>query len=245
MVLFGPPGVGKTSFGAAIPKCVFLHDAQEDGINTLKNARQVAADIPIFPPAQTWDDVLNSIAALLTGEHDYQCLVIDALGGMERLCHEHVCNRDFHGEWGDKGFASYQKGYEVALADWRQFLNGLDQLRTKKGMRTLLLGHSQVKPFRNPEGEDYDRYAPDCHHKTWSLTHKWADIVLFANYFVVVDKKAGRAKAHGGQERVMYTQYHAAYEAKNRYSLPEEIPMGNSGSEAWTNLTTAIKGGSN
>lgn len=243
MVLFGPPGIGKTSFGAAIPKCLFMHDMQEDGINTLKSAKQVG-EVPTLPPVQSWAEVLDCIAALLSGEHNYQCLAIDTLGGMERLCHEHVCNRDFHGEWGDKGFASYQKGYEVALADWRQFLNGLDQLRSKRSMRVLLLAHSQVKQFRNPEGEDYDRYQPDCHHKTWNLTHKWADVVLFANYFVVVNEEKGkRAKGRGGQERIMYTQYHAAYEAKNRYNLPEEIPMGNSGEEAWANLTTAIKGG--
>ncbi len=113
-------------------------------------------------------------------------------------------------------------------------------------MRVILLGHSQVRPFKNPYGEDYDRYVPDVHHKTWNLTHKWADMVLFANYFIVVDKqKGGRAKGHGGQERIMYTEFHAAYEAKNRYGLPAEISMGGSGTEAWGNLIEAIKGGSN
>lgn len=245
MVLFGPPGIGKSTFGAAIPKCVFMHDAGEDGINTLKSAKQVPAELPTLPAIQSWTDALDCLSSLQNGEHDYQCLVIDTLGGMERLCHEHVCHRDFNGDWGDKGFASYQKGYEVSLADWRQFLNGLDQLRSKRSMRILLLAHSLVKQFRNPTGNDYDRYRPDCHDKTWGLTHKWADIVLFANYFVVVEKQKGeqRSKGHGGQERIMYTQYHAAYEAKNRYNLPEEIPMGDSGVEAWNNLTTAIKGG--
>jgi hypothetical protein len=240
MVLYGPPGVGKTSFGAAIPNRVFLHDAQEDGINTLKNARLVDPDVPTLPPAESWTDVLGSLRALLEGEHDYQCLVVDTLGGMERLCHEHVCNRDFHGDWGERGFASYQKGYDVSLADWRQFLNALDELRVHRGMRVVLLGHSQVRPFKNPYGEDYDRYTPDVHAKTWNLTHKWADMVLFANYFVVVDKKNGRAKGRGGQERVLYTEHHAAYEAKNRFGLPAEISMGNTGQEAWNHLIEAL-----
>lgn len=243
MVLFGPPGIGKTSFGAAIAKSLVMHDPQEDGINTLKNSGQVAKEYPTLE-VRSWSDVLGALGSLLNGQHDYQCLVIDTLGGIERLCHEYVCNQQFHGEWGDKGFSSYQKGYEVALADWREFLNALDQLRTHRAMRVLLLAHSQVKQFRNPEGEDYDRYTPDCHHKTWNLTHKWADIVLFANYFVVVDSKKGeRAKGRGGQERIMYTQYHAAYEAKNRYNLAEEIPMGDSGAAAWQNLMDAIRGG--
>lgn len=241
MVLYGPPGVGKTSFGAAIPKRIFLHDDQEDGINTLKNARLVDPDVPTLPPAETWSDVLGSLRALSEGEHDYQCLVVDTLGGMERLCHEHVCNRDFHGDWGERGFASYQKGYDVALADWRQFLNALDDLRVHRGMRVVLLGHSQVRPFKNPYGEDYDRYMPDVHHKTWNLTHKWADMVLFANYYVLVDKKNGRAKGRGGQERILYTEHHAAYEAKNRFGLPPEISMRTTGAEAWNNLIESLQ----
>lgn len=240
--MYGPPGIGKTSFGASAPDPIFLHDEQEDGVNTLRAARRIPEDTPALPPAATWGDVLGSLRALSEGEHTYKSLVIDTIGGMERLCHEHVCNRDFNGDWGERGFSSYAKGYEVALADWRQFLNALDDLRTHRGMRVILLGHSQVKPFKNPHGEDYDRYVPDVHHKTFSVTHKWADMILFANYYVHVDSKGGRAKGKGGQLRMLYTEYHAAFEAKNRFGLPAEIEMGNSGTEAWTNLVNAIKG---
>jgi len=41
---------------------------------------------------------------------------------------------------------------------------------------------------------------------------------------------------------VIYTEHHAAYEAKNRSGLPSEIEMGTSGKEAWENLKTALKG---
>lgn len=241
MVMFAPPGLGKTSLGAAIPHRVFLCDPQEDGINTLKESNLVDHDIPVLPTPKLWSDVLGILNALRDREHEFRCLVVDTLGGMERLCHEHVCQRDYRGEWGEKGFSSYQKGFEVALTDWREFLNLLDGLRMQRGMSILLLAHSTIKPYKNPIGEDYDRYVPDCHWKTWSITHKWADVVLFGNYYTVVDKQGGRAKGRGGQERILYTEHHAAYEAKNRYGLPSEISMGDSGQEAWSNLTTAIK----
>lgn len=49
-------------------------------------------------------------------------------------------------------------------------------------------------------------------------------MVLFANYktwSVAVDDKGKKRKAQGGK-RVMYTQHHSCWDAKNRYGLPEE-----------------------
>jgi hypothetical protein len=162
------------------------------------------------------------------------------MGGFERLCHEQVCRDEFRGEWGDKGFASYQKGPDVALSQWRLFINALDRLRDERKMSILLLGHAKVDSFKNPEGDDFDTWIPDCHKKTWAVTHKWADLVLFCNHVVVVDKKG---KGQSSQERVMYTEFHAAYSAKNRHGLPSEIDMGGTGAEAWQNFSSAMKAG--
>ena len=52
-------------------------------------------------------------------------------------------------------------------------------------------------------------------------------MVLFANYktiSVAVDKDGKKHKAQGGR-RIMYTSHHPCWDAKNRYGLPEEIPM--------------------
>ena len=81
------------------------------------------------------------------------------------------------------------------------------------------------------------------HHKTWGLTHKWADMVLFANFFVDTVKDGSRVKGIGGQERYLYTERHAAYDAKNRHGLPSEISMGRSGKEAWTNFVGSLRNG--
>lgn len=238
----GVAGLGKTSLGASAPRPVFVIDDQEDGINTLRQNGLVDPGTPVLPAASTWFDVLGMLEALRASEHNYLTVVVDTLGGCERLCHTHVCERDFGGDWGEKGFASYQKGFEVSLPEWRLFLNALDKLRNERGMSIILLAHSLVRPFKNPEGEDYDRYVPDMHHKTWSLTHKWADMVVFMNYYVetVKERRGDKAKGRGGQHRIMYTEYTAAFEAKNRHGLPPEIDMGNSGKEAWANLTAAM-----
>ena len=241
-VAYGRPGVGKSSLGAAIPGRVFLVDDKELGIETLKANGLVAKDIPVLPPVSKWQDALDILKQLASAKHDYKALVIDALGGFERMCHEYVVAERFRGEWGEKGFSGFQRGYEVSLPEWRLFLNHLDDCRAN-GMSIMMLGHSIVKPYKNPDGDDYDTYTPDVHWKTWNLTHRWADMVLFLNYHVEISQDGGRSKGRGGQERIMYTEHHAAYEAKNRCALPTEIEMGHSGVEAWANLKAAIDAG--
>lgn len=242
MIVYGPPGIGKTEFAAQVPGCGFLCDDKEDGINTLKEAnRGVRQDILVMPLASSWADTLAMLAELRHEKHDLKALCLDAIGGFERLCHETVCRREYNGQWGKEGFTSYQAGYEASLGDWRQFLIALDALRDERGMSIVLIGHSKVAPFKNPEGPDYDKYQPDIHHKTWSVTAKWADLVLFLNYDVATAKEGGKVKGKGGRRRIMHTEECAAFTAKNRFGLPEEIDMGSSGAEAWTNLTTAIK----
>ena len=137
------------------------------------------------------------------------------------------------------------QGFEVSLGDWRLLLNALDRLRETKRMAIVGLCHTRVVTFKNPEGADFDRYAPALHPKTWELTHRWADHVLFANFYMTVERDGVRPKAFGGQERLLYTTRHAAYDAKNRAGLPEQIDMGDSGDEAWTNFFSALKAAKN
>ncbi|HUW30150.1 MAG TPA: AAA family ATPase [Planctomycetota bacterium] len=184
-------------------------------------------------------DFLDQLALVSSPTH--QVLAFDALGGIERLCHERVCERDFNGDWGEKGFTSYQKGYDVAVTDWLQLLQRLDRIRSQ-GITILMLGHVQVRPFRNPLGEDYDRYVSDVHHKTWGVTHKWADAVLFGTFrTIVVAKKGERAKGIGGADRVLYCERRDAYDAKNRYGMPAELDIPGDPSQTWPTIWSAIR----
>ena len=56
---------------------------------------------------------------------------------------------------------------------------------------------------------------------------EWADAVLFTRYetFAHVDEKTKRAKGVSTGARVLHTQRTAAWDAKNRYDLPEVLPL--------------------
>lgn len=241
-LLHGVEKVGKTSFGAQFPRPVFIQSRGETGLETLIDAGQLP-EIPHFPECQTWGDVKAALQALISEDHAYRTVVIDTLNGVERLCHEYVCKTQFGGDWGREGFLSYNKGYEVSLGELRSFLQLLDDLRARRKMIVLILCHSRIKPFQNPDGANYDRWIPDCHEKTWGLAHKWCDVILFYNYFVAVDKKTG--KGVGGDTRMLYAVQSATVIAGNRIGLPAEIVMGSSPEESYQILTNEIKNARN
>lgn len=244
-ILHAVEGWGKTSLGAQTPSPIFIQTGGETGLETLIDAGRLP-EVPHFPAVKTWDELLGCIETLTQDEHPFRTVVIDTLNGAESLCHNFVCHRDFSDDWGNKGFTSYNKGYEVSLPEWAKLLGELDRLRITRKMTVFCLCHTKVKPFKNPEGPDYDRYQPDVHEKTWGVSHKWADVVLFGNFDVTVhvDKAdAKKGKGTGGNIRMMYTERHAAYDAKNRLGLPVEIEMGDSAAEAWSNFMAAVKSG--
>jgi hypothetical protein len=242
-LIYGPEGTGKSSLGCMFPRPIFMMTRGETGLGTLTDAKRVS-QTPHFPEILCSQDVRGVVRLLTDQPHDYQTLVIDTINGVERLYHEHVCQREFGGRWGRDGFTRFNTGYDVALADWRELLGELDRLREVRCMGIVALCHARIAPFKNPEGADYDRFTPDLHAKTWGLTHKWADYVLFINFDTYVDgDRSQRANGKGGTRRVLHTERSAAFDAKNRHGLPERIDCGDSAAEAWANLSAAMKAG--
>jgi hypothetical protein len=238
LVLNAVEGFGKTTTGAQAPTPIILMARGEAGFRTLRQ-RSLVPDVDAVE-CNTWQETLDTVSALEQSQH--QTIVLDALGGFERLCHEHVCTTQFGGDWGEKGFGGFQRGYEMSVAQWLQLLQRLDLVRKARPCNILMLSHAKVTNFKNPLGPDFDRYAADCHHKTWASTSRWADAVLFGTFVTVVsDKKGSRAKGIGGSERVIYTNRTDGYDAKNRYGMPETLAIG--GPETmWTTIWGAITG---
>jgi len=237
MVLYAPPGLGKTSIAAAIPGVVFAVDRHELGIETLKKTGQVPADVAVLPAVGSWGDLMAMLSQLAKKKHDFKTLAIDTLGGLQLLLFDHVRKTKFHDDL--LAFNSYGKGVDASLVEWRKLLDAFDDCR-RAGMSVVCLAHSATKEFKNPEGDNYERFVPDLHAKVWSLTSRWADMILYGGYDVEV---TDAGKGRGGKMRYLKTEWSPAYEAKHRHGLPSEVSMGRSGAEAWANLTNALAKG--
>ena len=181
IVISAVEGWGKTSALAHAPDAAVLMAPGETGYLTLYGAGRV----PAVPSASitTWTDLLATIDGFIA-DGAPKTLGLDALGGFERLCHDHICRTEFNGDWGEKGFSSYMRGYEVSVSEWVKLLAKLERLRNTHGTTIVLLSHVKIKTFKNPQGSDFDRYTSDVHDKTWAATAKLADAVLFGNFFI-------------------------------------------------------------
>lgn len=240
IIINGVEGLGKTTIGAFAPKPAILMSRGETGYLTLYSAGLVPdCDYAEFP---TWPELLAQIDDMINAPAGHETVVLDALGGFERLCHEYVCETQFKGDWSDKGFGSFQRGYDISVGEWLKLLAKLDRLRLAHNVGIIFLSHVQVKPFKNPLGPDFDRYTADCHAKTWGATHKWADAVLFGNFETVVveDRKSRRDKGRGGSQRVLFAERTDAYDAKNRFGMEPVIYLPADPSMSWSTLATAL-----
>lgn len=240
VIMHGVEGSGKSSCGAFAPGAVFSMTRGETGLLTLID-NGLVRPTDHFDECQTWPELLSQLRWLTDNESGHRTYVLDTLNGAERLCFEHVTREKFGGS--PDGFLAYGKGPEIAQTEWLRLLTGLDELRATRRIAIMLLCHTRIKTFRNPEGDDFDRYTPDLHEKIWGLSHKWADVVLFANFetFAKKDRGAMKAKGMGGAGRVLYTQRTAAFDAKNRFGLPPEIPMADSPDGGWKAFSSAMR----
>ena len=217
MTVYGVHGIGKTTFAAQAPSPVFVQT--EDGLGTLA--------CPHFPLAATFEDVISALAALYTEPHDFKTCVIDSVDWLEALIWAKACRDN---GWASIEDAGYGKGYVAALNLWRQYIDGLNALRDDKGMTVIQIAHTDIKRFDSPEHDPYDRYTIKLHARAAALVQEHSDIVLFANYRISTvkadvgfNKKVSRAVGSG--ERVIHTTERPAFLAKNRYGLPDTLPL--------------------
>jgi AAA domain len=219
VTLIGVEGVGKSTF-AKDAGAVFID--VEHGTNDL-----VVDRIKEPEEGWSWPAVLSRLQQLAAGQHKHPAVAIDTLDALESLIWKHICARDQKDNIEEYG---YGKGYVAALDQWKIFVAAIEQLKTKASMNVFLLAHTEVKNFKNPEGEDFDRYQPALHVKAGGLLKGRSDVVLFANFEQFAKKKNERdkmekAKGIATGRRVIYTTRSAAYDAKNRLDLPPVLPL--------------------
>jgi hypothetical protein len=216
IILYGVPGIGKTTLAAEFPDPVFVQT--EEG---------TPGDVEIesFGSIQKFDDVLDAVGALYQEEHTFQTLVIDTLDALEPMVWAQACVEN---GWKSIEDAGYGKGYVAAEEIWRRYIDAINALRLERGMIVLQIAHCETIKFDPPGMEPYNRYHIKLHKRAAALLNQEADLVAFANYDVSIkktdvgfNKKATHAE--GGGQRLLYTEERPAFMAKNRYGMPPRI----------------------
>ena len=188
VVLYGPEGIGKSTFASQFPDPVFIDT--EGGTKRLNVAR--------LPAPSSWQMLLDEVAEVARGGVPCGTLVIDTADWAERLCIEAVCAR-----FKVKGIEDfgYGKGYTYAKEEFAHLLDALEEVLTA-GKHVVVTAHAQISRFEQPDAVgSYDRWTMKTSKQVAPLLREWCDMLLFANYKTVVEKAGGRACVHNPVER--------------------------------------------
>ncbi len=214
ILAYGPEGVGKTRFGAFSIKPIFL--CAENGLSApdLRNT-------PAFPAPDTWSDAIDAIKFLTTAQHDHKTLVVDSLDWLHQHARAAVCKRE---NMSPSQYEDYGRGEKHAFELWVQLMGALAELQEKRGMHIIMLAHSAMETFQNPQGEDFVRYQLALSKKAAERWKQWPDFLLFMSQEMFTKKSKDDKAAKGiiGDYRI-FTTRSAAFDAKNRINLPTEI----------------------
>lgn len=214
IVLYGPEGIGKSTFAAAFPEVVFIDtEGSTSGM-----------DVARLPDPKSWPQLLEEVRYIRDNPKNAGTLALDTADWAEKLAVRYLCDKSQkHGieDWG------YGKGYTYLSETFGELLHLLQEV-VDRGVHVIVTAHAKINKFEQPdEMGAYDRWELKLTKLVAPMVKEWADMVLFANYktlSVAVDDKGKKRKAQGGQ-RVLYTTHHPCWDGKNRHNLPDELPF--------------------
>lgn len=217
VLIYGPEGIGKTTLASQFPDPLFIDT--EGSTNHIDVAR--------FDPPTSWQMLLSQVQYVIDNPHICKTLVIDTADWAEKLEIEDLCHRK---GWDGLEGAGYGKGYQYSAEEFGKLLNKLNEV-INKGVNVVMTAHAQLRKVELPEEIGaYDHWELKTSKKVAPMIKEFMDAVLFLTYkvnVINVDNQGaakGKNKAQGGR-RVIHTTHTPFWDAKNRYGMPDELPL--------------------
>lgn len=224
ILLYGPEGVGKTTFGASLPRPFFI--CSEGGADQFNVTRV---------NLKTAEEIKEVFQYLNSNLDTFDSIVIDSIDWLEAMYADQVAKSQNKKFVEDIGFG---KGWVEVKRKIQDLFVSLDYF-VSKGKAICLIAHSEVKTFSDPElQEPYHRYTLKCNKSTTPLLKEWCDALFFTNYQkMIID-----GKSVGLQKRLVWANHNAAMDAKNRYSIPDGLELDYKNFEGYFKNTNTTKG---
>jgi hypothetical protein len=230
VVLHAKAGTGKTTFLVdAIndsPKGI-LFQCGEDSLGDLRVA------VPHYPDVigsgstyeeyiTGWTQFLDILTALVVEKHDFKTVAFDNIDNIiNNNLDAFVVNRYYQNDVGKANAWGGDKLKEM-YSEFSRVIKAFEMLQ-HKGIGVYVSSHSQTIKAKDPRLDEYKRWSFNIpareDYNIRNLLLNWSSACLFGTIDIKVDK-SGKAS---GDNHVLMTKQDAAYDAKNRYSLPDKI----------------------
>jgi hypothetical protein len=222
VLLYGPQGVGKTTWASKAPDPLFLDI--ERGSDDLDVART--------PQIDSWEGLGSTLKRLLDEGGEWKTLVLDSVDWAEKLLHQKLCREAGVQEHElVKIQGGYGSGYTMAAARISSMLKMFDAIQKKHGWIIVLLGHTKSQRIDDPQRASYTQWQLNLHEKAAAPVREWVDEMFFAQTDVSImevdsrGKDGGRSIAKGGKKRWITTVGSPAVAAKNRLGITTDLPL--------------------
>lgn len=131
VVIYGPEGIGKSTFASKFPDPVFIDT--EGSTNSMDVAR--------LPKASSWQMLLDQVDYVRSHPTMCKTLVIDTIDWAESMCIRHICDK--HRKSGIEDFG-YGNGYVYVKEELGKLLNQLTEV-VEAGVNVVLTLHVRGK----------------------------------------------------------------------------------------------------
>lgn len=179
-LLYGPPKIGKTTFGSRMPKPLIL--AAEVGYRAIPGI--IAQDIT------SWVDMKQVVRELKKPEvkETFSSLIIDTVDIMSDLCQKYICNQlgisaMGEGGWSNNSWSLYKKEFEETFRT-------LSQL----GYAIVFLSHDKEKTIKPEHGSEYQQIGASMQSSALAIIENMSDIIAYAH---------PKVSPNGGTDRVL------------------------------------------
>ena len=155
VVIYGPEGIGKTTFAAAFPDPLFI---DTEGSTYHMDVRRV--DKP-----GSWTELLTVVGEVAKSPSLCKTVVLDTADWAEQLCVAEVCAK--YKKQGIEDFG-YGKGYTYLQEEFGRLLNALEEV-VNAGIGVVITAHAKMRKFEQPdEMGSYDRWEMKLTKTTYS-----------------------------------------------------------------------------
>jgi hypothetical protein len=196
-------------------------------------------NIQAIPKANSFSEFWNNTKELLKLEElPFETIVVDSVSKLDALVVKHILDEEpiniAAAGNGQKpkittlGASSggYGKGYERAQSLHRALTAQLDKF-IERGVGIVFISHLAITKYKAPDNDDYDVYSIVMNHdKSREVYIDDVDAVLFGRlYSGTTTLDSGRTIIKSTDKRILVSNVNDVNVAKNRFSMPNEIPM--------------------
>lgn len=222
IVIYGPNGVGKSSFANLFPSPLFI-----DIEKNLAHIQSITHE-DIGGTFGSFTEFLQFIKALESSPKlDFKTLILDSLHTFEtkiirpQICLEEGVDCVEAIAWG--------KGTGKITQCWSQAFAALERISLSKNMTIILIGHDCLDKVTDTDKNiTYPYKRPLINEKSVQNLLNWSTCVLYLNYNFNVSKHVGDNSLGIPKEKgvsLIYASPDAGFIAKNQYGITHPLPL--------------------